>query len=655
MMKKIITLCIALLSATLLLAKPYTQQGIAYLYDYKTKTRKPVANVQITVVGAQPTISKDDGTFTLVFDSYGLGDKISFEKQPYYQGMKVFNKNEVDNWFLVKDRLRLIMCRYEEFELVKHTWYDRGKAAAEEKLHAKIKRLEEDLHAGKVREEEYQLQLQQLKEDFNDILDDLRNSADAMARIDQSQVDDQMRHVFDLYEQGYVKEAMKELNDIELDKQLIYVIENKRETEKKLNSAKSDSVDIIANIRSSIPLLELNRDMEKLRQYRKVLADYVGTPSDIFEYAFIVADNDPEEAIRYYQKLLNLLECSKPLIGYDLYLYATAKYNMAFLYDLNKDFELAEHYLEEGIEGRREYAKHSHNPLDEGHISWALVGLVQLYINYYKEMDTELFDKCKLHLDEAISIYKNNFINYESDRGYARCLFVYGRLYYMNHQLKKSEEMLKQAIPVYYKCVEEHPQTIGLELVNTLELLSEVNNDMRQVEDAIKHRREIIDVCSKYIDEFTDVFEPRMAMVLNNFANLYTNLHRYGDAEPMFKEALGIYRRLAEANPNAYNSDISITFGNMSFNTIFMKKYSEAEQLAREGLAVDSTQHFIYTNLAAALLLQGRYSEAGPIYRQYKDELKDAFLDDFKQFKAAGVIPKECEEDVEKIKRMLKE
>lgn len=129
-MKKTLALCIALLSATLLLAKPYTQQGIAYLYDYKTKTKKPVGNVRITVVGAQPTISKDDGTFTLVFDSYGLGDKVSFEKQPYYQGMKVFNKKEVDNWFIVKDRLRLIMCRYEEFELAKNNFYQQGLQAA---------------------------------------------------------------------------------------------------------------------------------------------------------------------------------------------------------------------------------------------------------------------------------------------------------------------------------------------------------------------------------------------------------------------------------------------------------------------------------------------------------------------------------------------
>ena len=64
MIKKTLTLCIALLSATLLLAKPYAQQGIAYLYDYKTKTKKPVANVSLTVAYAKgPAISRADGFY----------------------------------------------------------------------------------------------------------------------------------------------------------------------------------------------------------------------------------------------------------------------------------------------------------------------------------------------------------------------------------------------------------------------------------------------------------------------------------------------------------------------------------------------------------------------------------------------------------------
>ena len=85
------------------------------------------------------------------------------------------------------------------------------------------------------------------------------------------------------------------------------------------------------------------------------------------------------------------------------------------------------------------------------------------------------------------------------------------------------------------------------------------------------------------------------------------------------------------------------------------KDYALAEQYAREGLAVDSTQNDICTNLAPALLFQGKTTEAEQIYLQYKSELKDAFLDDFRQFEEAGAIPEERKKDVERIKKMLNE
>jgi hypothetical protein len=63
MMKKTLALCVALISATLLLAEPYTQEGIAYLYDYKTKTKKPVPNVSLTVAYAKgPAVSRTDSS-----------------------------------------------------------------------------------------------------------------------------------------------------------------------------------------------------------------------------------------------------------------------------------------------------------------------------------------------------------------------------------------------------------------------------------------------------------------------------------------------------------------------------------------------------------------------------------------------------------------
>ena len=136
---------------------------------------------------------------------------------------------------------------------------------------------------------------------------------------------------------------------------------------------------------------------------------------------------------------------------------------------------------------------------------------------------------------------------------------------------------------------------------------------------------------------------------------LYSVVKDYLAAYHLNLEWLPIMKKKYETDSESLQSDYASTLGTQSFYSIFAKQYAEAEQLACEGLSIDSTQHFIYSNLAAALLFQGKYEETEKIYRQYKDELKDAFLDDFKQFAEAGVIPKEREADVERIKRMLEE
>ena len=78
-MKRTLLVCLTLLCVTTFaLAKSYTQQGIAYLYDYKTKTKKPIGNVSLNVAYAQPTASKADGTFTLEFADFGAGKRLTF-------------------------------------------------------------------------------------------------------------------------------------------------------------------------------------------------------------------------------------------------------------------------------------------------------------------------------------------------------------------------------------------------------------------------------------------------------------------------------------------------------------------------------------------------------------------------------------------------
>ena len=70
-------------------AKPITQEGIAYLYNYKTKSKRPLAGVSFTVADAQPTKSNANGEFTLHFMTLKKGSKITNVRQPFFKGLKV--------------------------------------------------------------------------------------------------------------------------------------------------------------------------------------------------------------------------------------------------------------------------------------------------------------------------------------------------------------------------------------------------------------------------------------------------------------------------------------------------------------------------------------------------------------------------------------
>ena len=308
-------------SVALNLLAAYNQQGIAYFYDYKTKKKTPLSGVSINVNGAQPAISGVGGAFTLKFSSLGPGQKISFSKQPYYQGMKVFNKQVVDNWYIVQGKLVLIMCKYEEFELAKNNYYAQGKASVEKKFKSKIEALSKEVQ--RLRKEnkdcaQQMQELQELNEEYERIMDDLRNSADAMARIDQSELDAEMQEILDLYEQGEVDEAMEKLNSMELDKKFVETLERKQYHERELAIAERDSALVIPLIRGVIA--DNDGDTIKTAEYLKLLADNTNSFDDIYAYAFFCdARDNVQEAEKYYNMAISILKSNKELLSREYY------------------------------------------------------------------------------------------------------------------------------------------------------------------------------------------------------------------------------------------------------------------------------------------------------------------------------------------------
>jgi tetratricopeptide (TPR) repeat protein len=98
-------------------------------------------------------------------------------------------------------------------------------------------------------------------------------------------------------------------------------------------------------------------------------------------------------------------------------------------------------------------------------------------------------------------------------------------------------------------------------------------------------------------------------------------------------------------------------YGSVAFYELFLQHFPQAEQYALAGLATDSTQTWIYTNLAPAYLYQGKWEQAKTIYIRLKDQpngkepFKVAFLQDLKDLEAAGIT----HPDVAKARALLEQ
>ena len=151
---------------------------------------------------------------------------------------------------------------------------------------------------------------------------------------------------------------------------------------------------------------------------------------------------------------------------------------------------------------------------------------------------------------------------------------------------------------------------------------------------------------------YPEAYVAYVAQTLNNLAVLYDATHRFDQAEEYYLRALEIRERLAKAHPEVHGQDYAGCLQNASYISLLVQKFAQAEEYSLEALKW-SDNVGIYTNLAAAILLQGRFEDAKEIYLRYKDEKKESFLSDFQTLKDNNAIPEHLIGDVEKIIELL--
>lgn len=120
------------------------------------------------------------------------------------------------------------------------------------------------------------------------------------------------------------------------------------------------------------------------------------------------------------------------------------------------------------------------------------------------------------------------------------------------------------------------------------------------------------------------------------------------------------YRLLKDKEfPSNDSKSLARLYGNLAYHELFVKSFVLAEVSARRALDLDSSQQWIITNLAPALLFQGKYEAAEALYKEYigksyVDVIPKEFVVSFKidldRLEQAGVT----HPDVVKIRKLFR-
>ena len=322
--------------------------------------------------------------------------------------------------------------------------------------------------------------------------------------------------------------------------------------------------------------------------------------------------------------------------------------NLALIYSDADRFQDSERSFRQAIDIYRQLDESSH-AYDQDYAA-ALNNFSAVYFSN----DTHL-DMSKALLSQAIGIYRR-LASVDAQRFAPMLAVALNNASVQNFALDRmveGEKAFNESLDIYRSLVGNSPKYYLPVLAKGLyeqAIRYYQNDDLERSEAFFK---ESLDAYRELSLNGNDKYLPEVAKLLRNLATVCDKRQSWADAEELYQEELGINKILAYANPEEYNSHVARSYGNLSNHAILGKDFVKAEDYARKGLAIDDTRLFIQANLAAALLFMGQTEQAEKIYKKYRKELKDTFLDDFKQFDRFGIIPDEARKSVNSIIKII--
>ena len=267
--------------------------------------------------------------------------------------------------------------------------------------------------------------------------------------------------------------------------------------------------------------------------------------------------------------------------------------------------------------------------------------------------DTQRISESEEMYKSALAIYmhlaQENPQRYESNLAWS-----YNNLaiiYYNTQRYVESESMYKAALELFLHLYDINPQNWDFTLMNCYYWLGNTMIQIEKLNEAKEHLIKSLSLARQMTKDGNKYSIHWLSLYY--LSAIHSQEKDYSSAYNNNEELLPILNAYYKDDAERWKANYSSQLVSQSFCAILLGKFKEGEQYSLEALKVDSTKQLAYTNLAAALLLQGKVVEAETLYIQYKAEFKKDFLSDFSEFERLGIVPEERKKDVERIKAML--
>lgn len=509
----------------------------------------PMAGVEITASGANPTLTGSDGQFQLIFSDKSFGNTV--QVIVHKLGYVVVNDIQLEQVLPANPNekiLKILICKPLNREEMARRYY-------------RLKSLEiiETSYRRLLTENQFNLsRIAQLQEERDRAISSAERAAEELAKVKIGPTSNLYKQAMRFFLDGQIDQALKILDEERLHHDLDIAQQMKDEADHEIGQIAQSWV-----LKARLFTIQFKFD-DAERAYREAIES---APNDFdVNFAFAYFSDELSRhtlAKQIYKHCFEIAQQNRNMAAI-----AQTLNGLGIVYRSQDQMQEARQAFEEALRIRRELAER----IPSIFLPAVANTLNNLGILYSAQDQTE---EARQFFSEAQKIRRElNGTDYDSD------IFSPGI---------ESPQAYEEALKIRRELARKNPDLFLPNVAQTLNNLGTLYSAQNRIEEARRTFDDALTIYRRLARTNPNIFLPDVAHMLNNLGFLHRDQNQIEEAHQAFSEALTLYRELAGKNPDIYLPHVAMTLSNLGVLYRDQNHIEEAHHVLDEAMDIYQT------------------------------------------------------------------